>query len=112
HVLPRPIHPGGAGGPGGGGADRIRGLTRQSHHVAVVIEVGAVVEGDADDEGTLAEGVIHGALECCHRARALALVAFAASADVDHVGTLVGGVHDSHDQPAGRVGVGGVSDFQ
>src|SRR5205823_11936723 len=50
HVYPRPIDAGGAGGPGGGRADRIGGLTRQPHDVAVVIEVGAVVEGDADDE--------------------------------------------------------------
>src|SRR5207244_11689708 len=80
-VLPRPIHPSGAGGPGGVRADRIGGLTRQPHDVAVVIEVGAVVEGDADHERALPERVVHGALECRHGARALTLLALAASAD-------------------------------
>src|SRR5206468_9266225 len=69
-VLPRPIHPSGAGGPGGSRADRIGGFTRHPYDVPVVIEVGGVVERDADDKRPLPERVVHGALECSPNDRA------------------------------------------
>src|SRR6266566_8773808 len=53
HVYPRPVDAGRAGGPGGRDTHRVGGFTRHPYDVAVVIEVGGVVEGDADDERAL-----------------------------------------------------------
>src|SRR3989442_10315265 len=55
YVLPRPVKSGRGGRPRGGHADGVRGLARQPHEVTVVIEVGGIIEGDADDERPLPE---------------------------------------------------------
>src|SRR5207249_7646538 len=81
-VGPGAVDPGSGGRPGRRHADRVGRFARQTNDVAVMIEVGGVVEQNADDERALAERVVHRALECRHGARALALVALAASADV------------------------------
>ena len=65
-----------------------------------MVEVGGVIEGNADEEGALPEGVVHRPLERRNGSRVLALVALHAIAEVDHIHALVRGVHDSSQESA------------
>src|SRR2546427_677380 len=111
HVLPRPVDAGGAGRPGSGHADGVGGLARQPEEIAVVIEVGPVIEGDGHQQRALPECVVYRPLEGRDRTGPLALIELAAIADVDHVGALVRGVHDAAEEAAGGARPGRVVDL-
>jgi len=60
-----------------------------------MIQVRGVVPRGGDEQRALSEDVIRRPVEGRHDSPVVALVADVLAADVDHVGTLVGGIHEA-----------------